>query len=395
MKQIDRRIVIIVTFLFIVGLAFGIMKFLIAQKEAPNTRNAIESKRYVKTEKVNYGIVISPVSAPGRVSSISEIDVIAEASGKIITSNIPLKKGSQFKKGDILFTIYPDEAILALKSKKSQFLNSIANILPDLKIDYSNHYQDFRDFFNAIDINKELPKLPDVKEEKLKIYLSSKSILSDYYSILKDELQLSRYTIRAAFDGTYSDVYLEEGAYANIGGKVAHAIRTDVLEIEVPLERFDAQWVKIGDEVKLVSDIRTKEWNAKVVRKSQFVDQNTQSQSVFLRVVNDKTNKLLTGEYLTAHFPGHPIKNAMEIPRNIVFNTNEVFIVNDNRIHKKQIHIIKVNEKTLVFDGLKQGETLVMQPLINVLEGTLVEIQKEEPAQSSEKKTMQTKAKSN
>lgn len=375
MKQIDRRIVIVAAFIFIVGLAFGIMKFLIAQKEDPRMRPAIEAKRYVKAEEVKYLTIISPVSAPGRVSSISEIDLIAEASGRILTVNTPLKKGSEFSKGDILFTIYPDEAILALKSKKSLFLNTLANLLPDIKIDYSEYEKDFRDFFNSIDINKKLPEFPEIKNEKLKIFLSSRNILSDYYGILKDELQLSRHSIIAPFNGTYSDVYMEEGSYANTGGKVAHAIRTDLLEIEIPLERFDAEWVKIGDDVTLISDARTKEWKAKVVRKSQFVDPNTQSQAIFLRLENGKSKSLLVGEYLKAIFPGHPIEKAMEVPRNIVFNTNEVFVVNDNRIHKKQINIIKVNEKSLIFNGLEEGEVIVMQPLINVLEGTSVEIQ--------------------
>lgn len=395
MKQIDRRIVIIAAFIFIVGMAFGLMKFLIAQKEDPFMRPAIEAKRYVKAEEVKYKTIISPVSAPGRVSSISEIDVIAEASGKIIVSKVPLKKGSEFSKGDILFTIYPDEAMLALKSKKSQFLNSLANLLPDIKIDYPDYEVEFRDFFNSIDTNKKLPDFPEVKNEKLKIFLASRNILSDYYGILKDELQLSRHTIVAPFDGTYSDVYLEAGAYTNTGGRVAHAIRTDVLEIEIPLERFDAEWVKIGDEVTLTSDTREKEWKAKVVRKSQFVDPNTQSQAIFLRLENGTGKKLLVGEYLKAKFPGHPIENVMEVPRNIVFNTNEVFIVNDNRIHKKQINIIKVNEKSLIFNGLKPGEVVVMQPLINVLEGTQVEIQGKSTKMPQGKKTGQAQGKKN
>jgi len=57
-----------------------------------------------------------------------------------------------------------------------------------------------------------------------------------------------------------------------------------------------------------------------------------------------------------------------------VFNTNEVFIVNDTRLHKRNIEIVKINENTLLFKGLREGEMLVMQPLINVQEGTKVEI---------------------
>ena len=63
----------------------------------------------------------------------------------------------------------------------------------------------------------------------------------------------------------------------------------------------------------------------------------------------------------------------MEVPRNVVFNTNEVFVIVDGRLEKRIANIIKINEKTLIFNGLKQNEVLVMQPMINVLEGTLVE----------------------
>jgi len=325
---------------------------------------------------VDYKTIVSPVKAPGRVSSVSNVDIIAEASGKILVSNIPLKRGAGFSKGDILFTIYPDEVALALKARKSQFLNQLANLLPDIAIDYPDYEKLFRDFFNSVDINSNLPAFPEINDEKLKIFLASRNILSDYYGILKDELQLSRHTIKAPFNGTYTDVYLEAGAYINTGGRVAHAIRTDILEIEVPLERFDAQWVKIGDEVTIQSDTKSIQWKGKVIRKSQFVDQQTQSQNVFVRVENNRQKPMLAGEYLDVTFPGHPIENAIEVPRNVVFNTNEVFVVDNQRLSKRVINIIKLNEKTLILNGLKEGELLVMQPLINVQEGTLVEIQK-------------------
>ncbi len=393
MKQIDRRIVIIAAFIFIVGLAFGIMKFLIAQKEEPFMRPPVAAKRFVKTEQVIYKTITSPVKAPGRVRSIAEIDVIAEASGKLITLDVALKKGSIFSKGDLLFTVYPNEAQLALKAKKSQFLNSLANLLPDISIDYPDHENGFRNFFNTIDINKELPKFPEIENEQLKIFLASRNVLSEYYGILKDELQLKRHTIKAPFDGTYSEVYIEAGAYTNTGGRVAHAIRTDVLELEVPLERFDAEWVKIGDKVIVHSDTRNMNWTGRVVRKSQFVDPKTQSQNIFIQLNNNQQKPLLNGEYLSATFSGHPVEQVMEVPRNVVFNTNEVFIVENQRLKKQEINIIKLNEKTLIFNGLEEGSVLVVQPLINVMEGTLVEIQQDN-SENSQEKSPATDAKS-
>ena len=62
----------------------------------------------------------------------------------------------------------------------------------------------------------------------------------------------------------------------------------------------------------------------------------------------------------------------MEIPRNSVFNTDEVFIVVEGRLEKRIIEVLKTNEKTFIFKGLKKVILLVTQALINVQEGIQV-----------------------
>jgi multidrug efflux pump subunit AcrA (membrane-fusion protein) len=373
MRKIDRRIVIVAAFVIIVGLAFGLMRFLAAQKEDLRKRPPVEAKRYVRAEPVKYGRVISPVSALGRLTSVAEVDIVAEASGRIQQGDVSLKKGARFSKGDILFVVYPDEAELALKAGKSQFLNTLANLLPDIKIDFPQHEEKYLEFFNSISLDEPLPDFPDIGDDKLKIFLTSRNVLSQYYNIRKDELQLQRRTVRAPFTGTLTEVNMEVGSYTNAGGRVARAIKTDELELEVPLDRFDAGWIKIGDKVTVYSDQRGLLWNGTVIRKNQFIDPETQSQGVFVFFKNHNSSPLLAGEYYRAEFPGHPVDGVMEVPRNIIFNSNEVFIIVENRLQRRTVNVIKVNEKTLIFNGLIEGDTLVMQPLINVLEGTLVE----------------------
>jgi hypothetical protein len=180
---------------------------------------------------------------------------------------------------------------------------------------------------------------------------------------------------------------MEVGAFTNTGGRVARAMNTGELELEVPIDRLDADWVRIGDQVEVQSSSEKKSWQGTVIRKSPFVDPNTQSQAVFVHVKNLQASSLLIGEYYRAEFPGRPVKAVMQVPRNIVFNTNEVFVMVEDRLEKREAQIVKFNEKTLLIKGLKEGEMLVMQPLINVLEGTLVERIGEEdrnPEKSSE-----------
>ncbi len=381
MRRIDRRIVIVFILVFVVGLAYGLMRYLISLKEEPKTRPQMEMVRYVSAEEVTYSDVVSPVEAPGRISSVSELDIVAEASGKILVDQISLKKGAQFKKGDILFTVYPDEAILQLKASKSRFTTILVNLLPDIRIDYPDFEEAFKGFYLSIDINMPLPDLPQTSNPAITTFLASRNVLSEYYTIKRDELSLSRRTIYAPFDGTYTEVYMEAGGYTNAGGRVARAIRTDFLELEIPLERFHSDFVKIGDKVSVADASGGHSWSGSVIRKAQFVDPGTQSQSVFVKVPNSATNPVLVGEYLTATFEGQLVENVMEINRNAVFNTNEVFVIVDGHIQNRTIDIVKVNEKTLLFRGLQPGSTVVTQPLINVMEGTAVAVLGDEPPQ--------------
>jgi hypothetical protein len=335
-------------------------------------RQAIEARRFVRIERVEYDDIPAAVTEPGRLTSVAAVDIVSEASGKIETGEVPLKKGAAFSKGDVLFVIYPDEAILSLKARKSQYQNTLAGIIPDLAIDYPAYEQGYREFFNSISVGRPLPPLPEINNDQLKIFLASRNVISEYYNIQRDELQLRRRTVTAPFDGTYLEVNMEVGAYANAGSRVAHAIRTDQLELEVSLRRTDAAWVRIGDPVTVTSKDGSADWEGHVIRKSDFVDENTQRQEVFVRLDNGGSQALLAGEYLLATFPVRPINDVMEIPRNAVFNFDEVFLVKSGRLAKANINVIKENERTLIFNGLNEGDTLVIQQLINVSEGTLV-----------------------
>ncbi|MFO7670742.1 MAG: efflux RND transporter periplasmic adaptor subunit [Bacteroidales bacterium] len=393
MRKIDRRIVIVTSVIFILGLAYGLMRFLEAQKEAPPVLRSIESRRFVKFEPVVYTSIASEVSETGRLASVAEVDIIAEAAGSIEPGKVALKKGASFSKGDVLFIIYPDEAILSLKARKSQYQNILASILPDMRIDFPESEEEFRSFFSSISVDNPLPPIPEIADDQLKIFLASRNVISEYYNIQRDELQLNRRTIRAPFNGTYKEVYLETGAYANMGGRVATAIRTDEMEMEVPLKRMDATWVNIGDPVVVHSEKRDLTWKGKVIRKSEYVDENTQSQEIFIQIQYDPIKPLLAGEYLLATFPVRPIEGVMEIPRNSVFNSNEVFIINNGRLARREINVIKENERTLIFNGLPEGDSVVVQQLINVSEGTMVQIESDDPMPQQQKETA-TKRKS-
>ncbi|PSK84786.1 efflux RND transporter periplasmic adaptor subunit [Prolixibacter denitrificans] len=373
-----RRIIIVsVGLIVLLGFSFVLMQVLVGMKPEPPRKAEEVVKRFVKAKPVAYHTVTASVKAPGRVLATKEVMLVAEASGRIEPGEVALKKGARFRKGQKLLNIYKDEAEMALRSRKSQFLNSLANMLPDIKIDYPDFYDQFQQFFSSVRLDRDLPNLPTVaigNNEQLKVFLASRNILSDYYSIKKDEMALKRYTLYAPFDGTFTQVNFEVGAFVNMGTQLAKMISTNNLEVEVPVENRQSEWIKVGSPAIIHSTSRNKNWQGHVVRKADFVASSTQSRSIFVKVDPDNARDVLSGEYLDVEFKGQEIPDAMEIQRSAVFNSNIVFTVVDGRLKKEPINLIKYNEETIVFNGLEPGTELVVEPLINAKEKTEVEI---------------------
>lgn len=369
---------VVVALIVLLGGSAALSMLFVSMKPEPPRMPELELKRFVKAETVVYKEITSPLLRKGRVVSSSEVTLVSEASGKIESGEVALRKSTSFKKGQLLATIYKDEVELAIKARKSNFLTTITTLLPDIKIDFPEELNGFTQFFASIKMDKELPALPEIKNEKFKIFLASRNVFNEFYGILQDEKRLSRHSLYAPFDGTFTQVLFEVGGYINTGGQIARMIRTDQLEVEVPVENYQSKWIKIGDKVEVYSNERDKVNPGVVVRKSDFIDANTQSRSIFIKVLSSDSQKLLAGEYLQVEFPGQKIQNAMELPRGAVFNSNEVFTIIEGKLKKQVIDVLKWNETTLIFTGLEEGAKVVSEPLINVKENSPVGIVGEE-----------------
>ncbi len=353
---------------------YGLMSLLSSMKKEPAKRPSVEFKMNVQTGKVEYKDNEFEIYAQGRVLSNQLIDLTSEVQGKILAGNVALKKGERFRKGDLLARVYSTDIRYNLQAHKSRFLNVLAGILPDLKIDFPEAYVQWNEFFNNIDLQKSIPQLPEIKEEKEKIFLASRNILSEYYSIKSEEIRLAKYAIYAPFNGSFTDVYMETGSVANPGSKLAKMIHTDHLEIEVPVHVDDAVWLNKGEEVFIYNDLRNKQWKGKLVRISNFVNTNTQSISAFIKIDKKDSKSFYQGQYYTVSFINKIATNTMSLPRSAVLNHNEIFTVVNGKLKKEQIKVERINATNLFFSGLEEGTELVTQAMVNARENTKVNV---------------------
>ena len=370
----NRKLVLGIIFIIIIGGTIVFSNFLISQKEWPPQRPKTEIKNYVKVVPVVYEQLPINIVAFGRVGSSQQLNLVAEVGGKLLPGDISFKEGANFKEGSILAKINNSEQLLNLQSRKSNFLNLVASVLPDLKIDFPDNFQEWDAYYNRIDLDKTLPVLPKGLSTKAKAFLATKNILSEYFAIKSLEDNLTKYTLHAPYNGSIQSVSIEIGSVVNPGSVVASIIRTDRLELKVPIELKDIGNISMGTKVQMFQEgNESKSWSGTVIRKADFVDPNTQSVSVYISI-NNPRGDIFDGMYLRAVIPGKVIKEGMRIQRSIVQNKTEVFVVEENKLKTKEINITQITDDEIIFDGLAPGAMLVVDAPSNASNNMEVEI---------------------
>ena len=345
--------------------------FLMRTKPEPAKDLKKENFLFVKTEKVVNKMVYPAVTHRGRISSYETVSLSAEVSGKIMQGDIPLKEGESFEKGDLLVQIYNEDTRAALTSGKSNFLRTLSSILPDLKVDFPDEYKKWKQFFNSINVHEELPELPDINSEKEQVFMASMGVLAEYYSLEQQEIKLDKFKLHAPFDGSFVQVNRQVGAVANMGAVLASIIRTDRLELVVPVPPEDAKWIKPGNSVVL-NGSENNEATGEVTRVANFLDENTQSVNVYVKYIPNYRESFKVGEFVDATFEITKKARGITIPREALLDNEMVYVVEDQKLKLQKVQVERRLNDAVVISGLKNGMQVVAESLVDVEEGQII-----------------------
>lgn len=357
--------------LVIVVIAIMVSGFLIKNKPEPKRNVAHQEVLYVKTQEAASTEIHPEAQYRGRVSSLENVNLSAEVSGKILAGDVPLKEGQSFKKGDLLLRIYSEDMQAALQSLRSSYLQLVSSSLPDLKIDYPEDYAKWSAFFNSIDINRTMPALPEINSEKERVFVASRNILTQYYSIKQQEVTYSKYELYAPFDGSYRTVNSEVGSVASMNMQIASLIRTDVMEVIVPVLPEKLDWITEGSTVVLKKN-NGQQVSGKIIRIADFIDPTSRSVNVYVSVKNASNASLLEGEFVEAFFTGAESISGMLVPREAMVSDKSMYVIEDGHLSEKDVQVIDRQEDFYVIRGFEEGEILVVESLVDVRPGQTV-----------------------
>ena len=371
MNRVTRRR-LLVTFIGLAILAAGYFgqQAIAGQKEAPPPRPRVQRVKSVTTRPVTNGAVAATLDIQGRLQAYNKVALFSEVGGLVRETGRPFKVGTYFPEGSVLLRIDNDEARLGLQAQKATLMNSIAQLMPDLKIDYPAAFPAWERYLTNLPLEGKLPELPEVTDQPARLFLTGRNIYTQYYTIKSVENRLEKYTLYAPFSGTLTATSIDKGAVVRAGQQLGELMATGYYELvaTVPLSQLD--YLEPGAEVDLFSDDLDKSWTGKVRRTSDQIDPSSQTVDVFIGVSG---KGLREGMYLRGAAEAQPIANAAEIDRDLLVNEEEVYVVEaDSVLRRVPVQVAKFNRETAIVRGIPDGAQLLTSSPAGAFDGMIV-----------------------
>jgi len=365
-----RKYVSIITGLTLIAISVFIAVIFIKNSDKKNPKMAKDIKTITVNIVKNKTIPIQ-INSTGSLIAKNKIDIYSEVQGVLNIRKKDFKAGTFYAKDEIILSINTDEHLANLKSLKSNLHNSLLLILPDIKIDFPLEYEKWQAYLSSFDIDNRLLELPKTISDRERVFFTVKNIYTQYYNLENLHIRLSKYTIRAPYNGVLTEALVTQGSLIRQGQKLGEFINAHTYEIELAIKSRFIDFIKIGNPVKLNNIEQTKSWQGKVIRINGKIDQASQTVGVFIEV---NANNLLEGMYLEAELLAKSETNAFEIDRNLLFENDKIFAVTDSSLYLVQINPVFFNDKTVIVKGLKDGAKIISKPLPGAFEGMKVKI---------------------
>lgn len=363
-----RKIILsILGVLFIIAAIF-ISKSLVDNKNKPKPIAAKVIKT-VFTDTVNNTTIPIVIAANGNLTAKQRVELYSEVQGIFRNGSYLFKPGQNYRKGQTLIRVDAAEYYASVQSSKSNLYNSIAAIMPDLRLDFPDVFQKWQSYLTSFDLNKTTPKLPEITSDKENYFITGRGIITNYYNVKNLEQRLSKYTITAPFNGILTEALATEGSLIRNGQKLGEFINPSVYEMQVAISKSFANILKVGETVNLTNLDKTESYTGKVSRVNGSIDATTQTVTAFIEV---EDSNLKEGMYLEANLNAKSIDNAIEIDRNLLTDNQEIFVIKDSLLDVMPAKPIHFSDTKVVLKDVPNGTVILKRTVPGAYAGMLV-----------------------
>lgn len=339
-----------------------------SDEKQPARKAPVKSVDVIRVENNTVPVV---VRLDGKLNALQKIEIFAEVNGILQPGGKKFEEGISYRKGEVLLRLENSEARANYLSAKSQFTNSITQVLPDIKIDYPGHFESWRNYLSKISDADYVPEPPRPDDEQLRLFLVGRQVYSSYQNLSSARIRLEKYTVRAPFPGTVTEALVDPGVLVRAGQRLGEFLQQGEYELETSVGSSELHLVEEGDSVLLSSPDSKGQWKGELFRINPKINPNTQQVKVFVRISSDD---LKDGMFMNGEISARPVENAFRLPRKLIYEGDYTYIVQDSVLERRQLEIIQRNPETVIARGLEDGTKVPSQPIAGAFEGLRVRV---------------------
>lgn len=338
----------------------------------------------VSTGKVSEEIVTGRKSYPGSVVPLNETDLRAEVSGYI--TGIFVADGATVSKGQKLYEIDRTRYAAAQEQARSALAIAESNL--------ARVKRDLERYRKLAEQDAIAKQTLDYAETDLSN--AEAQALSAKAALTTATTDLNRSVIVAPFSGTIGISQVRMGALVSAGNTLINTISTtSPIAVDFPvnekeIQHFTSLQKNAGAEKDSVITLQLPGGKAypqpgRITALDRAVDPGTGTITVRASFANPE-GLLRAGMNTTVLVLDRPEGKQVVIPYKAVteqLGQSSVFVVSDSSTAEQRTVVLgqKVGDKVVVNSGLKSGETIITDGLINIRNGAKVTTQQPQPQQ--------------
>ena len=350
--------------ILILTIAYFASTLILSLKEKEES-SLTETEKLVSVVIVNNSVNPIEISADGRIKSLNKIDIFSEVQGKINFNNNKFKQGEIFNKDEVIISIDSEEFLSSVKQARSELQNIIAKVLPDIKMDFSNNFSNWDQYFKNFDVNKNISDLPTPMSDKEKYYLVGKGIEATFFKTKSLEKRLKKYTITAPFNGTISKTNISEGSLVNPGVSMGTFISNENFEVTFSMPSKYSRNISVNKKINF--KINDRDFTGKIERVDTNIDNFSQTIGVHVKIYG---KDLMDGMYIKTKIPLNFSGEGFEISRSVLFNDSYVYVVEENnRVGIRKVDVIYYDDESVIISGLDNKTKIISSNIPGIYKG--------------------------
>jgi len=344
----------VLTIIGVIGIVALIIFLLARNKKTINSKNKAVDRSQVPVavtmQRVRMQEMGGRFTVPATLSAKEEANISATASGHIVDLNIEL--GSVVGKGQVIGRLDLKENEIKLQSAELS--------IEKLNRDYERNK--ILVSGNATNANAVKDSKYDLDSKKLEAEQLKKQILDG--------------NIVSPINGIITEKKMVAGEYANLGSVIAVAIDVSTLKARVYVAENNVFRLRTGQKAVITSEVYPGEtFNGTITYISPKGDDN-HNYLVELSVQNNKASRLRAGVYVLAGFETGGTHKVLQVPKTALADGMKnpyVYVVENGKAAERKIVLgNETGENVEVMSGLKEGEQIVTEGQINIINGSLI-----------------------